>query len=160
MLEEQGWVSEKDGEVGKVRIWSRGVDLHQFGRSKRSWKRREMWGVGLAPGEKQSEDSPLLKVGKDNPAISMEEKVIGLHWNGSKEEGMMTPPLSPENGPEDKKTYHSQIQSQSDLYPPYERGDGHGEVKQPFKASLAGVYPPDTSLDLPERVVLLYVGRM
>lgn len=160
MLEEQGWVSEKDGEVGKVRIWSRGVDLHQFGRSKRSWKRREMWGVGLAPGEKQSEDSPLLKVEKDNPAISMEEKVVGLHWNGSKEEGMMTPPLSPENGPEDKKTYHSQIQSQSDLYPPYERGDVHGEVKQPFKASLAGVYPPDTSLDLPERVVLLYVGRI
>ncbi|OXC81437.1 hypothetical protein J005_06492 [Cryptococcus neoformans] len=159
MLEEQGWMSEKDDEMGKVRIWSRGVDLHQFGRSKRSWKRREMWGVGLAPGERQSEDGPLLKVKRDDSDIAMEEKVVGLHWNGSKEEEMMTPPLSPENGPEDEKTYHSQLQSQSDLYPPYEGGDGHGEVERPFKRDSAGVYS-NTSLDLPERVVLLYVGRI
>lgn len=152
-------MSEKDDEMGKVRIWSRGVDLHQFGRSKRSWKRREMWGVGLAPGERQSEDGPLLKVKRDNSDIAMEEKVVGLHWNGSKEEEMMTPPLSPENGPEDEKTYHNQFQSQSDLYPPYERGGGHGEVERPFKRGSAGVYS-NTSLDLPERVVLLYVGRM
>ncbi|KIR59176.1 hypothetical protein I314_05162 [Cryptococcus bacillisporus CA1873] len=160
MLEEQGWMSDEGGEIGRVRIWSRGVDLHQFGRSKRSWKRRKMWGVGLAPGEKQNENDLLHRVEGGDPAIVIRKeedgvKVVGLHWNGCKEKGIMTPPSSPENGPEDKKAYQSQPQPHCNLYAPYERGDG----QRSFKADLAGGHP-GTNLDLPERVVLLYVGRI
>ncbi|TXT10662.1 hypothetical protein VHUM_02167 [Vanrija humicola] len=42
MLESQGF---KD-----VRLWPRGVDLSQFGPSKRSAEMRALWGVGEAPG--------------------------------------------------------------------------------------------------------------
>lgn len=119
-----------------------------------------MWGVGLAPGKKQNENDLLHRVEGGDPVIVIRKeedgvKVVGLHWNGCKEKGIMTPPSSPENGPEDKKAYQSQPQPHCNLYGPYERGDG----QRSFKADLAGGHP-GTNLDLPERVVLLYVGRM
>ncbi|ODN78047.1 hypothetical protein L202_05129 [Cryptococcus amylolentus CBS 6039] len=113
MLEDQSF----DG----VRLWPRGVDLAQFGTGKRSLKRRAEWGVGYAPGER---DTPGVGLGKG--------RVVGTGWNGQEGKGLMTPPMSPEDGAVDAK-----------------RG-----VPLPEPEMSAGVE------GLPERVVLLYVGRI
>ncbi|TYJ55006.1 hypothetical protein B9479_004317 [Cryptococcus floricola] len=113
MLEDQSF----DG----VRLWPRGVDLAQFGVGKRSLKRRAEWGVGYAPGERDTRG-----VGKGKG------RVVGIGWNGQEGKGLMTPPMSPEDGAVDAK-----------------RG-----VPLPGPEMSAGVE------GLPERVVLLYVGRI
>ena len=65
-----------------VRLWPRGVDLSQFGPSRRSSRLRASWGVGDAPRAKV----PVTKQPVD----------IGLHWQGRKASMPMTPPLTPE----------------------------------------------------------------
>ncbi|WVQ76957.1 hypothetical protein IAR50_006636 [Cryptococcus sp. DSM 104548] len=107
MLENQSF----DG----VRLWPRGVDLAQFGLQKRSLKRRAEWGVGYAPGERET-----LQVGR----------VVGVGWNGKQGKGLLTPPMSPEDRAVDWKS----------------RG-----VPSPG--------PPSPG-ELPERIVLLFVGRI
>jgi hypothetical protein len=64
-----------------VRLWPRGVDLTQFGPSKRSAKLRAKWGVGNAPRS--------ARMAKTQPDI-------GLHWQGRKASMPMTPPMTPE----------------------------------------------------------------
>lgn len=65
-----------------VRIWPRGVDLSQFGPSKRSSRLRASWGVGDAPRSKTS----MVKYPVD----------VGMHWQGRKASLPMTPPMTPE----------------------------------------------------------------
>jgi hypothetical protein len=67
-----------------VRLWPRGVDLEQFGPSKRSTKLRASWGVGEVPR------SVPVSVSKDRVADA------GLHWQGRKVSMPMTPPMTPE----------------------------------------------------------------
>jgi hypothetical protein len=64
-----------------VRLWPRGVDLTQFGPSKRSPKLRARWGVGNA-----LRSARVVKAQPD----------IGLHWQGRKASMPMTPPMTPE----------------------------------------------------------------
>lgn len=54
-----------------VRLWPRGVDLSQFGPSKRCAKMRALWGVGDAPTN------------------------VGIHHSGRKSSLPLTPPASP-----------------------------------------------------------------
>jgi hypothetical protein len=63
-----------------VRLWPRGVDLAQFGPSKRSAKLRASWGVGDAP----------RSVAKHQTLDT------GLHWQGRKASMPLTPPMTPE----------------------------------------------------------------
>jgi hypothetical protein len=63
-----------------VRLWPRGVDLAQFGPSKRSVKLRASWGVGDAP----------RSVHKHQTLDT------GLHWQGRKASMPLTPPMTPE----------------------------------------------------------------
>jgi hypothetical protein len=63
-----------------VRLWPRGVDLAQFGPSKRSAKLRASWGVGDAP----------RSVPKHHTLDT------GLHWQGRKASMPLTPPMTPE----------------------------------------------------------------
>lgn len=65
-----------------VRLWPRGVDLAQFGPSKRSSKLRASWGVGDAP----------------RPPLSNKRQSLdtGLHWQGRKASMPLTPPMTPE----------------------------------------------------------------
>lgn len=63
-----------------VRLWPRGVDLAQFGPSKRSAKLRAIWGVGDAP----------RSVPKHQTLDT------GLHWQGRKASMPLTPPMTPE----------------------------------------------------------------
>ena len=64
-----------------VRLWPRGVDLAQFGPSKRSAKLRATWGVGDAPR-----------------SVSIKQQTLdtGLHWQGRKASMPLTPPMTPE----------------------------------------------------------------
>ena len=63
-----------------VRLWPRGVDLTQFGPSKRSAKLRASWGVGDAPR-----------------SVSKHQSLdTGLHWQGRKASMPLTPPMTPE----------------------------------------------------------------
>ncbi|WVQ82465.1 hypothetical protein IAT38_004594 [Cryptococcus sp. DSM 104549] len=117
MLESQSF----DG----VRLWPRGVNLEQFGPRKRSVARRAEWGVGEAPGG---------SIG--TPGAGAGVKVVGMTWGGGKVDELMTPPMSPENGPV------------KDMRVPMPGA----EAFAPSPASPAAA--------LPERVVLLYVGRI
>lgn len=65
-----------------VRLWPRGVDLAQFGPSKRSSKLRASWGVGDAP--------------RSVPAPKHQTLITGLHWQGRKASMPLTPPMTPE----------------------------------------------------------------
>jgi hypothetical protein len=64
-----------------VRLWPRGVDLAQFGPSKRSAKLRASWGVGDAPR-----------------SVSVKHQTLdtGLYWQGRKASMPLTPPMTPE----------------------------------------------------------------
>jgi hypothetical protein len=64
-----------------VRLWPRGVDLAQFGPSKRSAELRASWGVGDAPR-----------------SVSVKHQTLdtGLHWQGRKASMPLTPPMTPE----------------------------------------------------------------
>jgi hypothetical protein len=62
-----------------VRLWPRGVDLAQFGPSKRSAKLQASWGVGDAPR-----------------SVSKHQLDTGLHWQGRKASMPLTPPMTPE----------------------------------------------------------------
>ena len=64
-----------------VRLWPRGVDLAQFGPSKRSAKLRASWAVGEAPQSVSSKHQTLDS---------------GLHWQGRKASMPLTPPMTPE----------------------------------------------------------------
>lgn len=99
-----------------VRLWPRGVDLSQFGPSKRSTKLRASWGVG---------DAPRSKVIMSKHPID-----TGVHWQGRKASMPMTPPMTPEV---------------------YAQGDHIVETLEE---------PVSIDHGFPERVVLLYVGRM
>ncbi|KAL1408885.1 hypothetical protein Q8F55_005699 [Vanrija albida] len=77
MLESQGF--------NDVRLWPRGVDLSQFGPSKRSAEMRALWGVGEAPGRAAA-------------AAAEDEKTKaphGTHHSGRKLSLPLTPPASP-----------------------------------------------------------------
>jgi len=63
-----------------VRLWPRGVDLAQFGPSKRSAKLRASWGVGEVP----------------RPVSKHQTLDTGLHWQGRKASIPLTPPMTPE----------------------------------------------------------------
>lgn len=65
-----------------VRLWPRGVDLSQFGPSKRSASMRALWGVGEAP---VANAAPMF-VAKFN---------TGIHHSGRKTSLPLTPPASP-----------------------------------------------------------------
>jgi hypothetical protein len=65
-----------------VRLWPRGVDLAQFGPSKRSSKLRASWGVGNAP--------------RSAPVAKHQNLDTGLHWQGRKASMPLTPPMTPE----------------------------------------------------------------
>lgn len=67
-----------------VRLWPRGVDLAQFGPSKRSMALRASWGVGYAPRAQNVVRSKLKPID------------TGLHWQGRKASMPMTPPMTPE----------------------------------------------------------------
>ncbi|WWC58886.1 uncharacterized protein I303_101431 [Kwoniella dejecticola CBS 10117] len=68
-----------------VRIWPRGVDLSQFGPQKRDPALRESWGI--LPQE--ISDTPKITKTQCNTQVTVDEQ------------GMMTPPLTPWNGPVD-----------------------------------------------------------
>lgn len=101
-----------------VRLWPRGVDLSQFGPSKRSFRLRASWGVGEAPRSKA------------HPQTIKHPVDIGMHWQGRKASMPMTPPMTPEVYAQVNHTVETVEEPQS---------IDHG---------------------LPERVVLLYVGRV
>lgn len=76
MLESQGF--------NDVRLWPRGVDLSQFGPSKRSAEMRALWGVGEAPGRVAA-----------SAATTEKSKAHGTHHTGRKPSLPLTPPASP-----------------------------------------------------------------
>ncbi|WVW82623.1 hypothetical protein I302_104634 [Kwoniella bestiolae CBS 10118] len=68
----------------RVRLWPRGVDLSQFGPHKRDGALRASWGVTNV------EDRQVVFKGYEKNTIMMDRQ------------GMMTPPLTPWNGPVDE----------------------------------------------------------
>ena len=134
----------------KVNLWPRGVDLSQFSPSKRSQTLRAEWGVGRAPTVVQTHSGmePLI-LGKKRLSRINEE--IGTHYQGRKASLPLTPPESPDVGPEEKLV------------------EGIDEVLSlsPVNTALDQAFKGDFRLDedvsdqsLPERIVLLFVGRM
>jgi len=69
-----------------VRLWPRGVDLSQFGPSKRSAEMRALWGVSEAPG------APA-RIAEKKPASPV--SAGGIHHSGRKTSLPLTPPASP-----------------------------------------------------------------
>ncbi|ORY20791.1 hypothetical protein BCR39DRAFT_554814 [Naematelia encephala] len=103
-----------------VRLWPRGVDLTQFGPSKRSVEMRASWGVGTI-----HTDVGAVHTGASWGVSSAEEgKQVdaGVHYQGRRASMPLTPPASP-----------------------------WVAATEPVSS-----IPPT----LPERVVLLYVGRI
>lgn len=116
MLEDQGFAG--------VRIWPRGVDLSQFGPSKRCRHMRASWGVGEAPSAPAAATTTLAK------SADWSSADMGFNHKGRKVSLPLTPPLSPA-----VMAYGA---------------SGTDEVAE----------PEPMALDLPQRVVLLYVGRV
>ncbi|WVF70640.1 hypothetical protein IAT40_005433 [Kwoniella sp. CBS 6097] len=117
MLESQGF----DG----VRLWPRGVDLSQFGQRKRCAALRASWGIATAAPTKHGDELVLNAAMPEKRG--MEDKMVGMG-----QQGLMTPPMTPWNGPVD------------------------GPAQQSGDTNILG----STTGDKNERAVILYVGRI
>lgn len=84
----------KGQKFARVRLWPRGVDLSQFGPSKRCAKMRASWGVG--------EVNKVAYASADSdPHANGNGIGSGTDWRGRRASFPLTPPLTPFTGPID-----------------------------------------------------------
>ena len=137
-------------DFAKVNLWPRGVDLSQFSPRKRSSELRASWGVGDAPKATnvviEHRLEPVRALGKGMLPTIHENSDLGLHFQGRKASLPLTPPQSPAVGPESADVHG--IDEIISLSP-----------SAPVSAPDAGSADRDGQ-ELPNRVVLLFVGRM
>ena len=137
-------------DFAKVNLWPRGVDLSQFSPTKRSSELRASWGVGDAPKATpvvfEHRLESVRALGKGMLPTIHENSDLGLHFQGRKASLPLTPPQSPAMGPESADVHV--IDEIISLSP-----------SAPVSAPDAGSADRDGQ-ELPNRVVLLFVGRM
>lgn len=150
-----------------VRLWPRGVDLSQFGPSKRCATMRASWGVAdttpftnpaadftgqrdlsnkvFAQEMKEQEWTRLH--GRCAGDYSPGEKDIGTNWSGRKASLPLTPPLTPWSGPVE--------------YQHNDEDQDHESFQLDDTDTLPSILSATTNTPIPpSRVVLLYVGRI
>lgn len=154
-----------DQNFSGVRLWPRGVDLSQFGPSKRCAAMRASWGVGdVTTSDYQH---AISRVRSEEKAARGTEKVeVGAHWDGRQASLPMTPPLTPWAGPTDPAANEhkdaSGARTSLDSIP-YLSPSTESASYACFSSHLTTEPPalPSTSdRSLHPRVVLLYVGRI
>nr|WVH01979.1 lycosyl transferases group 1 protein [Naematelia aurantialba] len=131
-----------------VRLWPRGVDVSHFGPNKRSVQMRARWGVGnalahagVAATSKATFSSTNIGVDVGVSVSAPKTQDAGVHYQGRKTSLPLTPPATP------LVAAVGQTQAPDRALP---------TTNSPLPIPL----PSYAAVGLPDRVVLLYVGRI